>query len=121
MYFKVGFLQVQFRLRQIIQTDPSDRDELLQELEKFAFTGCQDLPSYEDVHESVSLTIVLVVALTSMWFYSEIFRYLRNAVRCGKVLTAFGIYGGRLSILNNYFRARVSFGNHAILPRAHDR
>ncbi|KAL5267991.1 hypothetical protein ACHWQZ_G004888 [Mnemiopsis leidyi] len=50
------FAQVQFRLRQIIQTDPSDRDELLQELEKFAFTGCQDLPSYEDVHESICST-----------------------------------------------------------------
>ena len=92
---KVLFLQVQFRLRQIIQTDPSDRDALLQELEQFAFTGCQDLPSYEDVHESVSLTIVLADTLAFMWSFSEILRYLRNSVQCGKFLTGYGIYGGR--------------------------
>ncbi|XP_063686363.1 RUN domain-containing protein 1-like isoform X2 [Bolinopsis microptera] len=50
------FAQVQFRLRQITQSESSDRDALLQELEKFAFTGCQDLPSYEDVHESICST-----------------------------------------------------------------
>lgn len=33
------FAQVQFRLRQIVDADPEDRDKLLQNLEEFAFRG----------------------------------------------------------------------------------
>lgn len=37
------FAQVQFRLKQIINAEPDDKETLLKELEEFAFKGCPDV------------------------------------------------------------------------------
>ncbi|CAK9295135.1 unnamed protein product [Gordionus sp. m RMFG-2023] len=53
------FAQVQFRLKQILQASPNDRDGLLKDLEEFAFKGCIDFSSFKDTlghyssHESL--------------------------------------------------------------------
>ena len=36
------FLQVQFRLKQIVDADPESKEQLLRELEEFAFRGIPD-------------------------------------------------------------------------------
>lgn len=50
------FAQVQFRLGQVINSDDAERDSLLHDLEQFAFTGCQDLPTYENIHDTICST-----------------------------------------------------------------
>ncbi|KAK7491489.1 hypothetical protein BaRGS_00017318 [Batillaria attramentaria] len=46
------FAQVQFRLKQIVSADPDDREDLLKELEEFAFKGIPDVRgcSGQDAH-----------------------------------------------------------------------
>lgn len=48
------FAQVQFRLRQIIQSDDGDKENLLRELEDFAFQGCPNIhEDYSQMGESL--------------------------------------------------------------------
>lgn len=48
------FAQVQFRLKQIVSSDPNDREDLLKELEEFAFKGIPDVRGGQVQHAQVS-------------------------------------------------------------------
>ncbi|VDK46345.1 unnamed protein product [Anisakis simplex] len=49
------FAQVQFRLKQVLQADGRDRDNLLKELQEFAFKGCTDINEIKRQRKSATL------------------------------------------------------------------
>lgn len=52
MALTTHFGQVQFRLKQIVAAPPEDKEQLLKELEEFAFRGCPNLESRVRFSES---------------------------------------------------------------------